>query len=96
MIDGDGAIREPDLFIDGDVRKNSEKPPRTTSRDPKTGAWHKQLNAALIHTVPLDERRSLYVRYGDWFAMLCLLATFGAIATAFVPGRNQQGSIATA
>ncbi len=93
VIDGDGAIREPDLFIDGDVRKNAEKPPRTTSRDPKTGAWHKQLNAALIHTVPLDGRRSLYVRYGDWFAMLCLIATLGAAASVFLSRRNDQGAI---
>ena len=93
VIDGDGAIREPDLFIDGDVRKNAEKPPRTTSRDPKTGAWHKQLNAALIHTVPLDGRRSLYVRYGDWFAMLCLIATFGSAASVFLSRRNDQGMI---
>ena len=96
MIDGDGAIREPDLFIDGDVRKNAEKPPRTTSRDPKTGAWHKQLNAAIIHTVPLDGRRSLYVRFGDWFATVCLFATLGAAASAFLPKRNDQAMVAPA
>ncbi len=87
VIDGDGAIREPDLFIDGDARRNRDKPPRTTSRDPKTGAWYKQLNAAVIHTVPLDSRRSLYVRYGDWFAMVCAAATILAAATGFFPNR---------
>ena len=87
VIDGDGAICEPDIFIDGDARKNADKPPRTTSRDPKTGTWYKQLNAALIHTVPLDSRKSLYVRYGDWFAMAC--ATFALFAgmSVLIPKR---------
>jgi apolipoprotein N-acyltransferase len=87
VIDGDGAIREPEVFIDGDARKNPDKPPRTTSRDPKTGAWYKQLNAALVHTVPLDSRKSLYVRYGDWFAMLCATATLFVAMTVALPKR---------
>jgi apolipoprotein N-acyltransferase len=93
VIDGDGAIREPDVFIDGDARKNADKPPRTTMRDPKTGAWHKQLNAALIHTVPLDARRSLYVRYGDWFALLCAAATLFAAISVCLPGRTARSAI---
>jgi len=68
VIDGDGAILDPEVFIDGDNQG------RTTARDPKTGHWHKQLNAAVIQTVPLDRRGSLYVRFGDWFAMLCAAA----------------------
>lgn len=86
VIDGDGAIREPDVFIDGDTRKNMNRPPRTSTRDPQTGAWHKQLNAALIDTVPLDGRRSLYVRYGDWFAMLCAAGSFFAAMSVLIPG----------
>ncbi len=69
VIDGDGMIVEPDVFIDGDDEG------RTSTRDPQTGHWHKQLNAALIDTVPLDDRRSLYVAYGDWFAGLCCFVT---------------------
>lgn len=82
VIDGDGAILEPEVFIDGD------KQGRATSRDPNTGRWHKELNAALVHTVPLDHRRSLYVRYGDWFATLCgtcvVLAAMGGMLPWFV------------
>ena len=85
VIDGDGAIREPEVFIDGDARKNPDKPPRTTARDPKTGAWYKQLNAALVHTVPLDSRKSLYVKYGDWFAMLCAAATLFVAMSVAIP-----------
>ena len=96
VIDGDGAIREPDLFIDGDARKNGDAPPRTTARDPKTGAWHKNLNAALIHTVPLDSRRSLYVQYGDWFAALCAAAAIGMALFAIVPRMTAPDSSAAA
>lgn len=87
IIDGDGAILEPEVFIDGDARKN-QNPPRTTARDPQTGAWYKQLNAALVHTVPLDSRRSLYVQYGDWFAMLCTAATIFVALSLFLPRRS--------
>lgn len=85
VIDGDGAIREPEVFIDGDARKNAPNPPRTTSRDPKTGAWYKQLNAAIIDTVPLDSRRSLYVRYGEWFALSCAAMAIFTAASVVLP-----------
>jgi apolipoprotein N-acyltransferase len=65
VIDGDGAILDPEVFLDGDQQG------RTTARDPHTGRWHKQLNVALVTNVPLDPRDSLYVRFGDWFAGLC-------------------------
>lgn len=92
IIDGDGAILEPEVMIDGDARKNSTQPPRTSTRDPKTGAWYKQMTAALIHTVPLDSRASLYVQYGDWFAMLCAVATLFAAIMKLVPTRTQPGT----
>lgn len=82
IIDGDGAIREPEVFIDGD-RKG-----RTSSRDPKTGRWHRQLNAALVSTVPLDPRSSVYLRYGDLFAQACLGLTLFAALSWMVPRSN--------
>ena len=65
IIDGDGMIIEPDVFIDGDNQG------RTSFVDPKTGRWHKSLNAVLVDTVPLDNRSSFYTKYGDWFAGTC-------------------------
>jgi apolipoprotein N-acyltransferase len=65
IIDGNGCIREPERFIDGDNQG------RTSMVDPQTGSRHKQLNAALVGNVPLDPRTSLYVQFGDWFGMLC-------------------------
>lgn len=85
IIDGDGAILDPEVFIDGDAQKNAPAPRRTQARDPETGAWHKQLNAALVHTVPLDPRRSLYVRMGDWFAMLCCASMVLCAVASLLP-----------
>lgn len=79
VIDGDGAIREPEVFIDGD------KEGRTTSKDPNSGRWYRQLNAAVVSTVPLDSRSSPYVRYGDWFAMLCLAGTIFVAMSRLLP-----------
>ncbi len=74
VVDGDGAIREPELFIDGETQRP------TSYRDPQTGRWKRQLNAAVIQTVPLDHRSSFYVRTGDWFAMTCAAsALFAAL-----------------
>lgn len=65
VIDGDGMIVEPDVFIDGDDQG------RTSFVNHKTGRWNKSLNAVVVDTVPLDNRTSLYTKYGDWFAGLC-------------------------
>ncbi len=73
IIDGDGVVRDPEQFIDLDS-KLADEPPRKSIRDPQTGKFHRQLNCALVADVPLDDRTSFYVRFGDWFAALCLIA----------------------
>lgn len=80
VIDGDGAIREPEVFLDGDQQGRG-------FRDRQTGRWNRQLNAALVSTVPLDGRRSLYVRYGDWFAGSCLAMTLFVALSSLLPRR---------
>ena len=55
-------VVEPDVYLDVDNKG------RTGMRDPKTGRWNRQLNAILVDSVPLDNRTSLYLRFGDWFA----------------------------
>lgn len=83
VVDGDGVVVEPDVFIDGDARLRGKEGPRTSMRDKKSGDWHKSLNAVIVDTVPLDDRRSLYVSYGDWFAgtwaAACLLLCFAGV-----------------
>ena len=65
VINGDGEVVEPDVFYDVDAREMA------SMRDPETGRWKKSLNAVLVHDVPLDNRSSLYLWWGDWFAGLC-------------------------
>ncbi len=79
VIDGDGVIREPDVFIDADGKG------RATLSQPGWGRWHKSMNALVVSTVPLDSRESLYVTHGDWFAGSCCFTTvFFALGMLFV------------
>lgn len=81
VIDGDGLIVEPDTFMDADSRG------RTTMRDPQTGRLYKSLNAVLVDDVPLDNRRSLYVAWGDWFALTCAMLTAVIALIGLLPRR---------
>lgn len=76
FIDGDGVIREPDVFLDGDNKQRGFTD--------ESGRWSRQLNAVLIDNVPLDSRSSIYVGTGDVFAgtcgALCLVCLFGGLA----------------
>jgi apolipoprotein N-acyltransferase len=56
-------------------------------RDPKTGRWNRQLNAVLVDAVPLDNRSSVYLHAGDWFAGTCGFATLFVLLASFVPAR---------
>jgi apolipoprotein N-acyltransferase len=97
IIDGDGAILEPDVFIDGEWKKDSTKPPRKSTRDPATGKRYRQMLAALVHTVPLDNRGSLYVRFGDWFAGTCYCAVIAVMVLAIMQrfrGKNPGSGLA--
>jgi apolipoprotein N-acyltransferase len=90
VIDGDGLVVEPEVFLDADDKG------RTSMRDPKTGRWNRQLNAVLIDSIPLDNRTSYYLRYGDWFAGTCglLAALAGLLAVlpaAWFPRRWAAG-----
>ena len=115
IIDGDGVIRVPSTFIDGDAEialetaagdpSLNESERETKSKaieahrrvgyvDPMTGRWRRQLNAVLVDVVPLDARDSLYVRTGDWFAGLCLLASLAIIALTIADRwRGQRDTI---
>jgi apolipoprotein N-acyltransferase len=64
FIDGDGAVLEPEVFIDDDGQG------RNSMTDAR-GRFHKSLNALLVSEVPLDNRKSLYLATGDWFAGSC-------------------------
>ena len=46
--------------------------------------------AVKIHTIPLLHQFSLYTRYGDWFAIICLLVTGSAVVRQLVSLRRHQ------
>ncbi|HSG69147.1 MAG TPA: apolipoprotein N-acyltransferase, partial [Planctomycetaceae bacterium] len=77
FIDGDGAVIEPERFIDDDGQN------RKSMTDAR-GRFHKSLNALLVQAVPLDNRRSVYLATGDWFAGTCgFAALFAVLAGIF-------------
>jgi apolipoprotein N-acyltransferase len=78
FIDGNGEIREPaeihvakEPFDGLQVELNRVE----GLRDPDTGKWRRQFSGIIFGQVPLDSRGSLYVRFGDTFAQLCLFTT---------------------
>ncbi|QDT35722.1 Apolipoprotein N-acyltransferase [Stratiformator vulcanicus] len=81
VIDGDGVILEPKVFIDGETLKRTEY--RTAY-----GGFEKDRHAVLVSDVPLDSRTSLYVRGGDWFAMSCAVFASFCLFVRFVPTRS--------
>ncbi len=87
VIDGDGAVVEPDVFIDVDNEG------RESLRNPATGRWNKSLNAVLVHHVPLDNRRSLYLLWGDWFAGVCAaFCGFVVVAGWYLRRRDRKNA----
>jgi apolipoprotein N-acyltransferase len=76
IIDGDGVIREPNVFIDGEaINQDTESKvvAKTSMIDPQTGRFYRKMPLALVGNVPLDHRFSLYVYCGDWFGYLCTI-----------------------
>jgi apolipoprotein N-acyltransferase len=59
------------------------------AQDPESGK-SKQVAAVLVEAVPLDDRASLYVRFGDWFAGLCLVACGGLAIAPLALGRSKH------
>jgi apolipoprotein N-acyltransferase len=91
VIDGDGMVIEPDVYIDADNKG------RTSMRDPKTGRWNRMLNAVLVDSIPLDNRTSFYLRHGDWFAAGCggLAVLAGLLALATGAFARRRPTVAT-
>lgn len=85
IIDGDGAIVEPEVFINADD-------PKANSFKTSDGARRRQVNAVLVHSIPLDPRNSLYVRWGDWFAMTCCILTLATAVGFFVKLRSDPST----
>ena len=86
FIDSAGRIRQPEHFLlmkqeSAGLVAEFEKAESMT--DPMTGQWYRQCSAVMVGEVPLDGRNPLYVRFGDWFAMLCSICAVGAVLIGF-------------
>ncbi|MEX0717654.1 MAG: apolipoprotein N-acyltransferase [Planctomycetaceae bacterium] len=111
VIDGDGAIVEPDVFLGGNISvprlvrggdRDAAKRAGVSAEerllepmsfiDPATGRPRKSLDAVLIDDVPLDDRDSLYVAWGDWFAGTCGMLALGLVVIGLVPKRSPATS----
>lgn len=88
IIDGNGQIRDPEILIDFDLMKARKPYERTTLIDPATGQLPKLVNMVQVGHVPLDPRESLYVKWGDWFAISCLCFTLFAVLYGAFTGRG--------
>jgi apolipoprotein N-acyltransferase len=82
VIDGDGRLVEPVAYIDGDTGGK-------TAMTERSGRLKKDNSAVLVGDVPLDDRESLYVRTGDWFAGLCAASAIFCLCWNFVPRRKK-------
>ena len=86
FIDGNGQIRDPaEIHVmkepfDG---LQVQLEPVEGLRDPATGHWRRQFSGIIFGQAPLDPRESLYVKYGDWFAGICLATTLLMLLISF-------------
>ena len=86
FIDSAGRIRQPEHFLlmnQESAGLVAEFEKAESMIDPLTGQRYRQRSAVMIGQVPLDERNSLYVRFGDWFAMLCSICAISAVWIGF-------------
>ncbi|MCA9049786.1 MAG: apolipoprotein N-acyltransferase [Planctomycetaceae bacterium] len=92
FIDSSGRIRMPEHFLIMDGEAAAVMPDWKTAGsmiDPATGRRYRQCSAVLCGQVPLDGRETLYLRFGDWFGMLCVSVSL--IATVAGWRRSNAG-----
>ena len=89
VIDSNGKVLRPQLTKTIDDIHFWEVPGNPVDAEAlPISEWnnYKSNQGVLIATIPVDNRTSLYAMFGDWFAILCLVALFGAfIRSSFGP-----------
>jgi len=91
FIDGNGQIRDPaEIHVMKEPFNGMQVQlePVEGLRDPQTGHWRRQFSGIIFGQAPLDPRESLYVKYGDWFAGICLASTLLAVLFSFMSSRR--------
>ena len=78
VIDGDGVVCVPEVRLGPDGKPLPADAPLLYDDAP----------AVLVAEVPLDPRGSLYLWWGDWFAILCAVLAAAGLLAAAVPVRR--------
>ena len=82
FIDSSGRIRQPQHFLIMDENSANVVADFTEVKsmyNETTGLRHRQCSAVMCGQIPLDGRSTIYGHFGDWFAVLCSVATFAAL-----------------
>ncbi|MEQ9410624.1 MAG: apolipoprotein N-acyltransferase [Fuerstiella sp.] len=95
FIDSCGRIRQPEHFYimeEDSAGVIADFTEAESLKDPATGRRYRQVSAVLCGQLPLDGRISMYLKFGDWFAILCgVLATCGMVAGRMRKPRPDDG-----
>lgn len=93
FIDGNGEIREPAKILKMKEPLEGLHPEFEEVhglRDPESGTWRRQFSGIIFGQAPLDPRSSLYLRFGDWFAIVCSsLSGLALVASFFRPQKTE-------
>jgi apolipoprotein N-acyltransferase len=92
VIDGDGRVLQPREVPRPDPQVNPEfhvwsvPMQRGGTAALPVSQWHeyKKVAGVLLATVPIDDRISLYARWGDWLPWSCWIILAGAFLLAWV------------
>jgi apolipoprotein N-acyltransferase len=98
LIDSSGRIRDPETFLlmtssaglDGEFKQVD------SMINPETGRWYRECSGVLTGQLPLDGRSTIYLQYGDWFAMLCSALVIALFIRSFVKRQHESSKDITA
>jgi apolipoprotein N-acyltransferase len=84
VIDSSGRVLAPQLVQKLDHRSLWKLPPGISAALP-TQRWaeFKKTELVLLASIPIDQRKSLYARWGDWLPWSCWLLLGGDLTAAF-------------
>jgi apolipoprotein N-acyltransferase len=72
LIDPNGRVLAPELVSEQSGVHVWHVPDGAGSLPPSRWRDFKKVGGVIVGRVPLDERKSVYARYGDWFSITCL------------------------
>jgi len=92
VIDGNGRVLQPesqplpDPRVDADDRVWMVPMQRDSTTELPVSNWHeyKKVPGVLLAVIPIDDRVSLYARWGDWLPWSCWALIGGAFALTWV------------